>query len=497
MGEISQIIRTNESVDRFMQGNPVSVRFSYPDKTVVGSINAFLSRLLAQMDLLFLHETLVTILRECILNAAKANSKRLFFQKNSHDINNPASYAKLMRLFKEKVVGDMTIIESDLRASDYYVDLRLQKMPEGVRIRIENNCPIHAAEEIRIKERIENAKKIKDFGEAYDNLYDETEGAGLGIILTILLLRNSGITADHFTITSDGSKTETSLLIPYSTKSDETVRTIKTEILNEIHLLPSIPAFISELLVLCDDPESSISMMAEKVKSDPALTADILKLANSAGFASMKKIENINEALMRVGLSNFKYILLAATTRRILDQRYKKFEQIWQHSLKVAFYARQIALTYKLGSMVEQIFITALLHDLGKLVLLAVDSDLTIKIADFVKNHGIRTTTILEEIAIGISHSTIGKLISEKWNFAEFITEGIAHHHAPLLADEKYRDIVLTVYMANILAGIEDRKYDYFFLESGVLQRFQIADDGKIQELHEKLKEAFQNRPSL
>ncbi|HPY03222.1 MAG TPA: HDOD domain-containing protein, partial [Spirochaetota bacterium] len=485
------------TLEKFNQGESVSLRFAFPDKIVLSSINGFMSRILAANDILFLQEAMITILRESILNAVKANAKRVFFEKNNADMNKVLEYNSLMRQFKEKVVGDMAAIESDLKSSSYYAEFRIQKTEEGIKTRIVNNSPLHAKEEERIKQRMESAKHIKDFSEAYDKLYDETEGAGLGIILTMLLLKNSGIPQSNYSISADECKTEISLIVPFKTKSDETLMAVKEDIINEIHLLPSIPTFINELLVLCDDPDSSISQMSNKVKGDPALSADILKLANSAGFAPNKKIETINEALTRIGLSNFKYILLAATTKRIMDQRYKKFEQIWQHSLKVAFYSRLITQNFKLSSLTEQIFISALLHDLGKLVLLAVDNDLTIKIADFVKSHGIRTTTILEEISIGISHSSIGKLISEKWNFAEFITQAIAFHHSPLLCDEKFSDIINIVYLANIFCGIEDRKYDYYFIEPNILQKYNLSDESKCIELHEKCKEGFRNRPML
>ena len=494
MLELGLNAKSSDTFSKFEQGETVSLRFAYPEKTILSIINGFISRVLASRDVMYLQEAIITILRETILNAVKANAKRVFFRKNNTDINKPLDYSTLMRQFKDKVIGDMSSIEFDLKASEFYAEFLVQKTDSSIKIRIVNNSPLLKREEERILQRIESAKKIHDFSEAYDSLYDETEGAGLGIILTMLLLRNSGIPQSNYTIKAEESKTEVTLEIPFTTKPEETLISVKADIISEIHLLPTIPTFVSELLILCDDPKSSISQMSDKVKGDPSLSADILKLANSAGFATNKRINTINEALTRVGLSNFKYILLAATTQRIMDQRYKKFEQIWQHSMKVAYYSRILAQCFKMNSQVEQIFITALLHDLGKLVLLAVDSDLTIKIADFVKSHGIRTTTILEEISIGISHSSIGKLIAEKWNFTDFIIQGIAYHHSPLLGDDKYRDIISIVYLANIFCGIEDRKYDYYFIEPAILQKYNIFDESKCIELHEKCKNGFRDR---
>lgn len=487
--------KNTESLERFDAGEQVAIRFAFPSREIVASINGFLSRILGNADMLFLQETLITILREALLNALKANSKRLFFEKAGIDINNNATYNKLMITFRERVIGDMAVLESDIKASNYYIDFRIQKIEKNIKIRIENNVGILPTEQERINRRLQDANKYKDFTEAYDSLYDETEGAGLGIILTVLLLRNCGIPSGSFLINSDGIKTETSLSIPLQIKPIDTVMKIKQEILNEIHDLPTFPNYIIELQSMCDDPKSSIAIMSEKIKTDPALTFDILKLANSAGFAGVKRIETIAEALTRIGISNFKYILIAASTRKIMDTRYKKFEQIWQHCLKTAVYARQMALMFKMNSISEPIFISALLHDLGKLILLSVDSTLTNWIADFVQSHGIRTTTILEEVSIGVSHSSIGKLITEKWNLPEFLIQAIAHHHSPLQCKPEFKDFVYTTYLANILCGIETKKYDYFYIESTVLQRFNIKDEASCIELHQKLKDAYNSIP--
>ena len=200
------------TLEKFNQGESVSLRFAFPDKIVLSSINGFMSRILAANDILFLQEAMITILRESILNAVKANAKRVFFEKNNADMNKVLEYNSLMRQFKDKVVGDMATIEADLKSSSYYAEFRIQKTAEGNKTRIVNNSPLHAKEEEHIKQRMESAKHIKDFSEAYDKLYDETEGAGLGIILTMLLLKNSGIPQSNYSISADECKT----VIPHS-----------------------------------------------------------------------------------------------------------------------------------------------------------------------------------------------------------------------------------------------------------------------------------------
>lgn len=486
--------RNKRIVEKFSNGEEVLLRFSFPSNEVLSTVNGIIALSLGKLDLVFLLETVITILRECILNAIKANGKRLFFQNAGASIEDPATYDTVMNTFKTDIIGDFSKLKTDLIKSDYKVDFKLQKLENSFRIKIENNAVILPKEEKRINERMTNARKFKDFSDAYEEMYDETEGAGLGIILTILLLKNLGVSPDNFSIKAVGEKTVTTLELPLQLKTPDTVTQIKNEILKEVHLLPTFPQNVMDLLSMCDNPDASIGMMAEKIKTDPSLTADILKLANSAGFISAKRIENINEALMRIGLTNLKYILIAASSRKIMDKRYKKFEQIWNHCYKVGFYARHLAFALKKNSVAEAAFISSVLHDLGKIVLLSVDLSLTHWIADFVKERGIRNTTILEEVSIGISHSSIGELIAEKWNFADFLKEGISYHHSPLKASDQNRDIVFLTYLANVLCGVESRKYDYYYLDPIVLDSFNINGENEIKQLHEKIKTAFENQ---
>ncbi|MBN1501703.1 MAG: HDOD domain-containing protein [Spirochaetes bacterium] len=483
--------RNKSIMDKFNSGNEVLLRFSFPGKEVLSTINGIMALSLGSLDLMYLLESIVTILRECVLNATKANTKRLFFQKKGADMNDQETYDSVMLQFKDDIIGDFETIRKELLKSDFKVDFKLKKEQNSFIIKVENNAVIHPNEERRINERILNARKFNDFNEAYEQMFDETEGAGLGIILTIMLLKNLGIPVDNFSIKAENRKTVVSLIIPMQLKTPEIVTEVKKQIINEIHVLPTFPKNVIELIELCDNPEANISMMAQKIQVDPSLTADVLKLANSAGFVSAKRIDTINEALMRIGLSNLKYILIAASSREIMDKRYKKFEMIWNHCYKVGFYARHLALELKLNSIAEKVFISSVLHDLGKIILLSVDLSLTEWISDFVKERGIRTTTILEEVSLGISHSAIGKLLAEKWNFSEFLTEGIAYHHSPLQATDENKSIVFLTYFANILCGIESKKYDYYYIDPIVLDHLGPFTENAIKDIHEKIKKEF------
>lgn len=482
---------TPELISKIEKGETVTISFIYPDEKTMRYINSVFSKLLSKIDLVYLLDTIITIQREIIINAAKANAKRVYFKKLELDIHDAESYQKGIDQFKNEVVGDLDLIKADLQKSNLTIKLIIQKTDREILLTVTNNAAILPEELERIQLRMDRAKEYNDFSEAYDEVYDSTEGAGLGIVLVTLLLKNSGIGADSYTIKSEGDLTKCNLTIPFELKPAEITTNIKNQILELVQGLPTFPENIIQLQRLCCDPQASINEISDRIMLDPSLTSDVLKLSNSAGFITGKRIEKVSEAVVKIGLKNLNSILTASSARRILDTRFSKFEQVWSHCNKTAFYSRSIAMKFRFSKILENVFLAGLLHDLGKIVLLSTNLDLTNWIADIVDNRKIRTSTIMEEISIGISHPAIGELISNKWSFPEYLTETIRHHHSPTRAKEPYRDQAQVTYLANMLCGVESRKYDYSYVEESTLDHFSLKSPDELVRLHEDLKTQF------
>jgi len=490
-------IDKKEITNKINKDEPIFISFKFLSEELLMLFNVILAKFLSKIDHIFLLNSVITILREVLINALKANAKRVYFNKIGLDINNPATYQEGMKKFKGNIIGEFDIIKDDMLKSDYYINIDIKIADKKLYIKVQNNAPILPEELERINLRIEKANKYNDFTEAYEEIEDDSEGAGLGIVLTILFLKNMGVNPNFYKIESKSKITETSLTIPEELRATEITTQVKKQIIDEIDGIPTFPENIIQLQKLCIDPESSIGIISKKIMLDPALTTDVIKLSNSAGFAPGKRIENINTAVMTIGLKNLNAILTASNARRILNDRYSHFEEIWEHCNMVAFYARNIAIKYRITGIIENAFMAGLLHDLGKIVLLAVNKKLVNKINDLVDDRKISNSTIMEEISIGISHSTIGELIAGKWNFPDYLIEAIKFHHTPLNAKDEFADLVFTVYLANLFAGIESHRYYFYYTEDAVLDRFNLLEIEKFNSLHEELKNKFKNSKTI
>ncbi len=485
-------MKTSQLAAQFDQGETVCLSFHYHNKFNISFLNSLITKILARNNKVYLRDTVITVLKEIIVNAVKANSKRFFFSLNNLDMYNNEEYTRGMTEFKSFIVARKELIESELKKSNYRVKLYLKKNGNGFTIVVRNNTPMHPDETLRVRERIEKARSYKDFADVYEDLSDDTEGEGLGLLLTILFLRNSGIGEESLRIESQNGFTQTSLLIPETIKPGPIVNKIQTKILNEVDELPSFPENIMELIRLSKKPDVSMKELSDRIVLDPALAASVLKLSNSAGFITRKRIDSVHDAVKIIGLKNLNMILVASSARNIMSARYSAFKEIWNHCNRAAFYARQIALQKGYAALAEHAFLSGLLHDLGKIVLLSTTAKLVEWISDFTRNREIRTSTVLEEIAIGMSHSTIGASIADKWNLPHYIIESVRHHHSPLNSDAAFRDIVALTYLANTLCGIESNRYDYPSVEEEVLSMFSLEDRDAFNSFHETLQSQYE-----
>jgi putative nucleotidyltransferase with HDIG domain len=348
-------------------------------------------------------------------------------------------------------------------------------------------------EKDRIKRRIDRARRFDRFTELYDAASDASEGGGLGIILSSLLLKNAGISPDNLSITADESSITSSVRIPYDFRPIEVTSIIRDKFYDMIGDLPALPENIREIDALCGDPSVSIHEIADKIMNDPGLTADILKLSNSSGYYIGRKIESIGDSLMVIGIKHVRAFIAVTAINAIMREKYSKFEDIWNHCAKSAFFARALARECDLTYLGEQAFLAGLLHDIGKIVLLSAGLDVVDQIAGIVANHKIRSSSIIEEASIGISHAEIGALMAVKWNFPEFLVECIRYHHAPLSSGHAHRSLVFLVHLANQLIRYKDPDQAYSVIENQVLEFFGVPDEARLAAIHENINRSYGN----
>ncbi len=227
--------------------------------------------------------------------------------------------------------------------------------------------------------------------------------------------------------------------------------TIVDRILKSINTIPAFPATGNKVAQLLNQADYSVMQVANIIKFDPSMTANILKMANSAYFSPLHRISTINDAVIYLGQKN----LLRAIQTAGISKYYKKgalgyFDKttdLWEHCVAVALMS-QILSKKITGQEDSTLYTAALLHDVGKIIMGEFVRDSLAKISTLVSEKNMSFLEA-EEIVLGINHADLGGKITEHWNFPVEISEAIAYHHRPDLLEKKEKIIPWIVYMAD------------------------------------------------
>ena len=437
-------------------------------------------------------DALAYCLRELAVNAKKANTKRVYFEERGLDLDNREDYESGMEGFKQDTLGNIDHYLQKQKDAGLYIKVVFHAQGNSFRVSVRNNAEITKKEQIRIFDRIARSRAFDSIEEAFSTVLDSSEGAGLGIVILILMLEKIGLDEDAFNIESDDGETIASITVPFANVHLDKMDALTNQIVSEVDSLPQFPESIMLLQKLIDDPESEISDVARNIAQDPVLTADLLKMVNSAEFMMPRKVDNIVDAVKTVGLRRLKNLLYSYGTQKVLGERYSDMRTMWHHSRRAAFYACTISRIFKhTRELQDDIYVGGMLHDLGQIVVSSLHPDLLGKIRKFTTEKGIGAK-MLEDFSVGLNHAEVGALIAHKWNFPEPLIESIRFHHEPLSCSDEYRDVVFTVYLANALCDIERDQLTYDQLAEGVLADFNISSKQQLMGVLGRLQDAFQ-----
>ncbi|HOD14011.1 MAG: HDOD domain-containing protein [Spirochaetes bacterium] len=474
--------------------NDFYIQFNVLSPAVDGIINKCVHRYLAHYDLGYIKNQIINVIKELVNNAIKANLKRLYFTVKKLDINKTEDYRQGMETFKEETYEGDEDYMSMLADSPLVVRVAFKTSGEYLYINVINNVPILDTELSKINARIKKAYKYNDISEAFDEVLDDSEGAGLGLIMAMMIFKNMGMSPESFRIYRKKDLTISAIAIPLAMDKIRARVQIAGEIIREIESIPAFPDNIIRIQKLCANPDATIKEIAGAISLDPGLTTSILKLANSAGYFTVKKTETIEEAVKIIGVKGINALLLATGVHKVMDARYKRSESTWKDSYKRAAYASQLAVQMKKTKLGDFAYLAALLSDVGFIVMLSLRSELLKSLQELAGFKGMENIDLLEEISLGISHAALGGMIFSKWKFNDALIKTVEYHHRPHMAPVNIRQLVFIVYLADCLVEIDKNRFRYEFIDEDVIEYFNLGDRKAFDIMHKVLKESYENQ---
>ena len=247
------------------------------------------------------------------------------------------------------------------------------------------------------------------------------------------------------------------------------------ELIANLGDLPPLPQVASQVLRISADPDANAEDLRKVISMDQALTSQILKISNSAMFGMMREVNTLTQAIMTLGFSTIKSVVIASSAKNLYHRGTVGLQErlIWEHALVSAIASRAFAKSLRFPR-IEEAFIGGLLHDIGKSVMGVKFPERYAALLRTVYNE-MSNSMQLELDTFGFDHAMVGEALVSKWNLAPSLQAAVRWHHDPLQAPETHQELTAIVALANHLAleakiGIGDPCH----LEGASMQAMEI-----------------------
>jgi putative nucleotidyltransferase with HDIG domain len=224
--------------------------------------------------------------------------------------------------------------------------------------------------------------------------------------------------------------------------------------IRKVEQIPTLPVVSQKILSTLNDENVSVKKIAALIERDQALAVKILKMANSAFYGTLSKVSSIDHALVILGITEVRAILMAFSVYHFFPATKENgFDRtrFWTHSIICSQVAIYLARFFKV-EQTEDLFLSALIHDMGKVVFDQYFHEEFVEILEHVSSFGDSFSKSEKEV-LGITHYQVAAKLLKQWNFPEKVVMHVFYHHAPW-QDRDYGTGSVIVYLADLFTKL-------------------------------------------
>ncbi len=261
--------------------------------------------------------------------------------------------------------------------------------------------------------------------------------------------------------------------------------------------LPALPTLALEVVEMVDNPKTSAQQLGRLISADQALTAKVLKIANSPFYGFPKKISTVDFAIIVLGFDALKEIVISIALVSSLQKKadhYFNTKIFWDHSISTGAIARRLArdIGYRVTG---EVFVAGLLHDMGISVLNKYFTSDFHRIIEIARDTELSFREA-EDSVLGLTHAEIGSWLGERWNLPDHLVESIMYHHEPEKA-KLNPQLVSIIHCADVFATkISSEKIDYdkdITFDPAALEILKLNDEILLQEYIHQYSDTLQH----
>lgn len=434
-----------------------------------------------------MYEYLNFCLGELLTNAKKANTKRIYFKDKNLDINNPEDYKKGMESFKEDTLTNIDYYLELQKKAGLYIKMILQLKGDKVKIEIRNNSVLNPVEEERIKNKLESVQQYTSMEDAFHNVLDQSEGAGLGIIIMVLMLQKVGLSKDNYQVFVDGDETVTRIVLPCNEKIFGGTDLLSYQF---VRLQDSIPClkdtFAKAQKCAGNTKKYTRSDLYEQVSKDTMLTMLLLKRAFQKNIRELDLVK-IFEQMSDEELEEI-YSLDNPDVSIVRSSKTAK--PIFNHAQNVASFAYNIAKNHDIAKIFtpEEMYTIGLLNSFGNIILKTASDEQKDYVEQILGSFDL-ADKIRDLFYCGIEAGYLGMVYAKKEGFPEGVSSILGHwNNFDENSTEDCVNAQKIIYLAESLQSYDEGNLQFYQLDKAILSVFNISSEKQFTYLLKLLK---------
>ena len=256
--------------------------------------------------------------------------------------------------------------------------------------------------------------------------------------------------------------------------------------------LPPFPAVALQLLSLLDDDEAPMKKIVGLLRIDPALSAEILRVSNSALYGLSRRVDNISHAIAVLGTEVVKRLALTVALGRFSHSflRNQELRICWDHSVACALIAEELAQALDVAR--DRAYTSGLLHDVGRLALLACYPNEYGNLLAVARENDFDELECERQL-FDIDHCAAGEWLGREWNLPQDFVDAIGQHHTAEAADRSMLSIIAAASAVADTIGFNVLQMPPKLTVAEVIANLPIPDHATLADKLEKYPETIRN----
>lgn len=428
-------------------------------------------------------------LGELLTNAKKANTKRIYFKEKNLNIYDPEDYQLGMKTFKDDTLSNIDYYLDLQRKQGLYIKLLLQLTDENIKIEIRNNSRITPFEKERIDARIENALKFKSPEDIIANILDQTEGAGLGIMIIILMLQKIGLEKDCYQVRFTEDETITSIVLPCNKVLFAGIEAMSYEFMYLQKGVPVLRERYNKLAAMIPMTESiDRKRLLSFISNDVSFTILLL----NETLKRDKECLDIEKALSMLTDEEIRFIYSELNENFLfIENEKEENETLWNHASKVALYSFNLWKNFMNADDEDarKLYTMGLMNSIGK-IFLENESEEQKDCMQELSAQYEEAQKIMDLFQSGSSSPYLSYIYAKIHGFPKDLCYVLGKWNAFEDVQKEKADLISVVYLAECIAYYNEGILDFYQIKTSILDTFNIKTEIQFANIANMLKAA-------